>query len=101
MERETNTVVLTTQELLKLINHDNAFKSSNWKEWESDEEGKRKHQIKIVAWGCVTTFLLAVTFLLAGYLGLLGKEAVTGFLGTIIGTGATLFGNQVKKTSGK
>ena len=101
MADETNKVTLTTQELLKLIDHDKAFKSSNWMEWLADRESKRKHQRAIIAWGCITVIALSGLFILATYFKIIQTQFVTGILGVLIGAAASLFKDEVKKAASK
>lgn len=96
-EKETNTVVLTTQELLKLINHDNAFKSSNWKEWQEDEKSKRRHSFAVLILALVATLSISVLFIYGATINLISKETLTALLGTVAGLGLSIFIKHIEK----
>jgi len=97
MEKETNTVTLTTQELLKLINHDKAFKSSNWMEWIADEKSKRRHNTWVLGLSVILIVVMFTGFIYGAILNLISKETLTALLGSVSGAGITIFVKYIEK----
>jgi hypothetical protein len=77
--------------LLKLINPEEAFKRSNFMEWERNEKSKRNHDKWVLGYVVFTALGFAIIFLYAGQINLLNKEAMTGLLGGVFGSTVTIF----------
>lgn len=93
METQHNQPIIGISEdtLLKLINSEDAFKRSNWVEWLANEKSKRLHDKWVLGYAVFTISVLIIAFLYAGQINLLNKETMSGLLGTVVGSGLSIF----------
>ena len=77
--------------LLALVNPEEAFRRKYWQEWERDSKHRRNHDKWVLGYAVITIFGLSFAFLYAGQINLINKETMSGLLGTIVGSGLSIF----------